>query len=75
MRTDSNDAIAMGHSEDHVMALVDNSHVESDKNDDEEDECNDAPLTPLRDHPRGLWESIQTEPQLGRKLAGTAGTW
>ena len=75
MRTDSNDAVAMGHSEDHVMALVDNQHVERDKNDNEEDECNDASLTPIRDHSRGLWESIQTEPQLGRKLAGTAGTW
>jgi len=63
------------------LSFVENSHLESDNKDDEkyadreDDVCIDTSTTPIRNHPRGLWESILAEPNLGRKFAGTAGTW
>lgn len=56
---------------DNEMALIDNSHLHGrDPNSLEFDALQD-----LQGENRGLWESIKSEPQLKRKLAGTAGAW
>ncbi|KAL3823336.1 hypothetical protein ACHAXA_010471 [Cyclostephanos tholiformis] len=61
-------------SESNEMALVENSHLEDDsKRLDQRLGINDDGSTiPIRVRPRGLWESIKAEPNLGRKVAGTA---
>ena len=62
---------------DNELALIDNSHLHGrDPNSLEFDAIPDDPPQPERqgEH-RGLWESIKSEPQLKRKLAGTAGAW
>ncbi|KAL3794517.1 hypothetical protein ACHAW5_001327 [Stephanodiscus triporus] len=63
-------------------ALVENSHLEDDVKhleeqlDNQDDACkSDVSTSPIRGHSRSLWESIKAEPNLGRKFAGTAGTW
>eukprot|EP00581_Thalassiosira_minuscula_P020067 CAMPEP_0183716202 /NCGR_PEP_ID=MMETSP0737-20130205/10192_1 /TAXON_ID=385413 /ORGANISM="Thalassiosira miniscula, Strain CCMP1093" /LENGTH=733 /DNA_ID=CAMNT_0025945435 /DNA_START=192 /DNA_END=2393 /DNA_ORIENTATION=+ len=62
----------------HELPLVQNSHLSSD-NDDEEDGQQQQIMedfSPTGHKPRrSLLESIMEEPNLGRKFAGTAGTW
>jgi len=67
---------------DNEMALVEHSHLEGDdrsvndgfENDDQSRDNNEMSASVIN-RPRGLWESIQAEEDLGRKFAGTAGTW
>lgn len=45
-----------------------------------EDEPSSAPQQPIDEdyhhyHPHGWWDSVRNEPDLGRKLLGTAATW
>eukprot|EP00578_Thalassiosira_sp_NH16_P031354 CAMPEP_0181080080 /NCGR_PEP_ID=MMETSP1071-20121207/2377_1 /TAXON_ID=35127 /ORGANISM="Thalassiosira sp., Strain NH16" /LENGTH=455 /DNA_ID=CAMNT_0023161535 /DNA_START=101 /DNA_END=1465 /DNA_ORIENTATION=+ len=67
------------HESNNEMALVEHSHLEYDQHDDEkriENFENHAHNSAASiNHSRGLWASILTEPNLGRKFAGTAGAW
>lgn len=55
------------------LALVASSHLVGTQSLDI-DHTPNSPSVARRKH-RGLWESIKSEPNLGRKMAGTAGTW
>lgn len=68
----------------HELSLVEHSHLDcNDGDDDKRDENNGIGSDPLNAAPApqsqqqspGLWASIKKEPNLGRKFAGTAGTW
>ncbi|KAL3798668.1 hypothetical protein HJC23_004419 [Cyclotella cryptica] len=62
--------------QDQQLALVDNSHLDSDNDEYEgfHDES-DAVASSVQQHSPSLWSSIKNEPHLAKKLAGTAGTW
>ncbi|KAL7546891.1 hypothetical protein ACHAWF_010214 [Thalassiosira exigua] len=55
------------------MALVENSHL--DGNSDDNNNRRDGLPNPNDGSPLSLWQSIKSEPDLGRKFAGTAGAW
>ena len=61
------------------LALIDNSHLrgrDPSANSAEFDAIPDDPVQQDRqDEPRGVWESIKSEPQLTRKMLGTGGAW
>ncbi|KAL9189566.1 hypothetical protein ACHAXT_009241 [Thalassiosira profunda] len=69
--SDSNGDPAEQH--ENERALVDNCHLEVDDSCAENDEAPSNLI--IMEQPRGLWQSIQAESNLGTKLAGTAGTW
>lgn len=69
-------------SNDNELPLVENSHLESDTDKNEMGQIGDTNLShehppplQLKTKPIGLWSSIKNEPNLRKKLAGTAGTW
>jgi hypothetical protein len=64
-------------SEDHQVALVDNSQFEPEAfyKENETTTPQEANHDTTLPQPTSLWSSIKNEPHLARKLAGTAGTW
>jgi hypothetical protein len=64
-------------SEDHQVALVDNSQFQPEAfyKENETTTPQEANHDTTKPQPTSLWSSIKNEPHLARKLAGTAGTW
>lgn len=60
---------ALEEENDTELALVKHSYIES------EIEATNLNELPVVSNQQGLWQSISKEPNLYRKLAGTAGTW